>query len=64
MQNRLFAILLIIVHLMGPSVGMAEAQNIGAIITDLGTLGGGTSYPWDLNDYGHVVGESDTHPFL
>src|SRR5262245_55715492 len=38
-------------------------------ITDLGTLGGATSYAWDVNDAGHVAGYADTvsgasHAFL
>jgi len=58
----------IVMVLLSPLVS-AQAPPAGVTITDLGTLGGGSSVAYGINNHGQVVGESDTvdgntHAFL
>lgn len=58
MKTRIIVTVLLIVCLISLSDQTVKAQDNEITITDLGTLGE-ASYPWNLNDLGQVVGESD-----
>lgn len=49
------------VNVGGDSLPHAFLANAILSLTDLGTLGGGYSYAWDINDAGQVTGEAETN---
>ena len=60
-MTKRFAVGLAAVALLLSGAARARAEYI---ITDLGALGGATSYANGINDAGQVVGQSNGHAFL